>query len=123
MAVTATTSDHTTEQAHWDALAAKARLQRRTGSVLLYSFLILVSLPVMVPYFWLGTLAFSARLESVNTDVLWQSVFHSGSGGHPDLDLVNFCPDTSTGLRGLGDNLDRSGGDLCDPRRTRTASQ
>lgn len=75
MAVTATTSDHATEQAHWDALAAKARIQRRTGSVLLYSFLILVSLPVMVPYFWLGTLAFSARLESVNTEVLWQSVF------------------------------------------------
>ena len=62
-------------QAHWDALARKARIQRRTGLALLYGFLILVSLPVMVPYFWLGTLAFSARLEDINTDVLWPSIF------------------------------------------------
>ena len=49
--------------------------QRRTRLALLYGFLILVSLPVMVPYFWLGTLAFSARLEDVNMDVLWPSIF------------------------------------------------
>ena len=62
-------------QAHWDRLAARARIQRRTRLAVLYGFLILVSLPIMVPYFWLGTLAFSARLENVNTDVLWPSIF------------------------------------------------
>ena len=62
-------------QARWDMLAARARTQRRTGLALLYGFLILVSLPVLVPYFWLGTLAFSARLEDVGTDVLWPAMF------------------------------------------------
>ena len=68
-------SEQVAAQAHWDALAAKARIQRRTRLALLYGFLILVSLPVIVPYFWLGTLAFSARLEDVGTDVLWPAIF------------------------------------------------
>lgn len=62
-------------QEHWDRLAAKARRRRRTRQGLLYGFLILASLPVMVPYFWLGTLAFSAHLSGVDTRVLWPSVF------------------------------------------------
>ena len=68
-------ANSSTGQARWDALAAKARIQRRTRLVFLYGFLILVSLPVMVPYFWLITLAFSARLEDIGTDVLWPSIF------------------------------------------------
>jgi inositol-phosphate transport system permease protein len=63
------------EQSHWDALAAKARFRRRLGQTLLYSFLILVSIPIIVPYFWLGTLAFSARLDDLNMEVLWPSTF------------------------------------------------
>jgi inositol-phosphate transport system permease protein len=62
-------------QEHWDRLAAKARVQRRTRQGLLYAFLILASLPVMVPYFWLGTLAFSAHQSSIDTKVLWPSIF------------------------------------------------
>ena len=62
-------------QARWDALAAEARTRRRVRLGLLYGFLILVSLPVLVPYFWLGTLAFSARLENVSTEVLWPAIF------------------------------------------------
>ncbi|MFQ5623021.1 MAG: carbohydrate ABC transporter permease [Paracoccaceae bacterium] len=73
-AVAATTHD-APQQEHWDKLAARARNQRRAGLTLLYGFLILVSLPVMVPYFWLVTLAFSARLGSVETNVLWPSAF------------------------------------------------
>ena len=75
MAAGTAVSNGASEQARWDTLAAKARIQRRTRLALLYGFLILVSLPVMVPYFWLGTLAFSARLEDVNMDVLWPSIF------------------------------------------------
>ena len=75
MAAGTAVSNGASEQARWDTLAAKARIQRRTRLALLYGFLILVSLPVIVPYFWLGTLAFSARLEDVNTDVLWPSIF------------------------------------------------
>jgi inositol-phosphate transport system permease protein len=63
------------EQQQWDALAAKARLQRRVRLTLLYGFLILVSLPVIVPYFWLGTLAFSATRTGVDTHVMWPAIF------------------------------------------------
>jgi inositol-phosphate transport system permease protein len=66
--------DFAPRQEHWDALAAKARLQRRAGLTLLYGFLIVASLPVMVPYFWLGTLAFSARVSLIDTAVLWPSI-------------------------------------------------
>lgn len=64
-----------TDQAHWDRLAGKAKLRRRARLVFLYTFLIGVSLPVIVPYFWLGTLAFSARIDDVDTAVLWRSTF------------------------------------------------
>lgn len=62
-------------QSHWDALAAKARLQRRTGLVLIYGFLIAASIPIITAYFWLITLSFSARLSDINSDVLWPSIF------------------------------------------------
>ncbi len=35
----------------------------------------MASLPVFIPYFWLVTLAFSARLDDINTEVLWPSIF------------------------------------------------
>jgi inositol-phosphate transport system permease protein len=62
-------------QEHWDRLAAMATRQRRMRQGFLYAFLILASLPVMVPYFWLGTLAFSAQRGGIDTEVLWPSVF------------------------------------------------
>ena len=64
----------TQDQEHWDRLAARARLRRRVGLTLLYGFLIVVSLPVLVPFFWLGILAFSGSIDSVNTDVLWPAI-------------------------------------------------
>ena len=45
----------------WDRLAARARLLRRAKAVALYAFLIAVSLPIILPYFWLVTIAFSAK--------------------------------------------------------------
>ncbi|MEZ5930868.1 MAG: carbohydrate ABC transporter permease [Alphaproteobacteria bacterium] len=62
-------------QEHWDRLAARSARERRMRRGFLYVFLILASLPVMVPYFWLGTLAFSAHLSGVDTRVLWPSIF------------------------------------------------
>lgn len=74
--VTKTASiDRALEQAHWDALAAKAKIARRAKNTFLYGFLILVSLPVLVPYIWLGTLAFSARRSGIDTDVLLPAIF------------------------------------------------
>jgi inositol-phosphate transport system permease protein len=59
---------------HWDALAARARAVRRTKAVVLYAFLIAVSLPIVLPYFWLVTIAFSAKTGVAETAVLWRSM-------------------------------------------------
>ena len=60
--------------ADWDSLAARARLARRTKSVTLYAFLIAVSIPIILPYFWLVTIAFSAKTGVAETLVLWRSM-------------------------------------------------
>ncbi|MDK1491773.1 carbohydrate ABC transporter permease [Sinorhizobium sp. 7-81] len=60
--------------ADWDALAARARAVRRTKAVVLYAFLIAVSLPIILPYFWLVTIAFSAKTGVAETAVLWRSM-------------------------------------------------
>ncbi len=72
----ATTLPETSDaQSHWDALAAKARWQNRAKNISLFAFLIAVSVPIIVPYFWLVTLAFSASLGGTDTEVLWASIF------------------------------------------------
>jgi inositol-phosphate transport system permease protein len=58
----------------WDRLAARARTLRRTKAVVLYAFLIAVSLPIILPYFWLVTIAFSAKAGVAETAVLWRSM-------------------------------------------------
>jgi inositol-phosphate transport system permease protein len=58
----------------WDALAARARGLRRAKAVVLYAFLIAVSLPIILPYFWLVTIAFSAKTGVAETAVLWRSM-------------------------------------------------
>ena len=61
--------------ADWDTLAARARVARRAKSVTLYAFLIAVSLPIILPYFWLVTIAFSAKTGVAETFVLWRAMF------------------------------------------------
>ncbi|NGO55641.1 carbohydrate ABC transporter permease [Allomesorhizobium camelthorni] len=58
----------------WDVLAARARGLRRAKAVVLYAFLIAVSLPIILPYFWLVTIAFSAKTGVAETAVLWRSM-------------------------------------------------
>ena len=58
----------------WDRLAVRARALRRTKAVVLYAFLIAVSLPIILPYFWLVTIAFSAKAGVAETAVLWRSM-------------------------------------------------
>ena len=55
-------------------MAARARSMRRAKAVVLYAFLIAVSLPIILPYFWLVTIAFSARTGVAETLVLWRSM-------------------------------------------------
>jgi inositol-phosphate transport system permease protein len=58
----------------WDRMAARARSLRRSKAAALYAFLIAVSLPIILPYFWLVTIAFSARTGVADTLVLWRSM-------------------------------------------------
>jgi inositol-phosphate transport system permease protein len=58
----------------WDRLAARARSLRQAKAVALYAFLIAVSLPIILPYFWLITIAFSAKSGVADTSVLWRSI-------------------------------------------------
>jgi inositol-phosphate transport system permease protein len=58
----------------WDRMAARARSLRRSKAAALYAFLIAVSLPIILPYFWLVTIAFSARTGVADTSVLWRSM-------------------------------------------------
>lgn len=57
----------------WERLAAKARTRRRTTNLLLYGFLVLGSLPILVPYLWLVTVAFSGK-TGASTFVLWRTL-------------------------------------------------
>ena len=61
-------------QTDWDRLAARARVRRRARTTAIYAFLIAVSLPVVLPYFWLVTIAFSAKTGIVETHILWRSI-------------------------------------------------
>lgn len=57
----------------WEALAARARRRRGATTMLLYGVLVLGSLPVVVPYLWLFTVALSGR-TGTTTVVLWRTL-------------------------------------------------
>jgi inositol-phosphate transport system permease protein len=57
----------------WQALAARARLRRRLSTAFLYLAMTLGALPVLVPYLWLVTVAFSGR-TGAGTLVLWRTL-------------------------------------------------
>jgi inositol-phosphate transport system permease protein len=58
----------------WERMAARARSMHRARAVALYAFLIAVTLPIILPYFWLVTIAFSAKTGVAETMVLWRSM-------------------------------------------------
>jgi len=55
----------------WQALAARAGLRRSAGQAALLAFLLLVSVPIILPYFWMLMISLTARTGGVSTDVLW----------------------------------------------------
>ncbi len=57
----------------WDALARRSRRGRLLKSTLLIVFLTLVSIPVLLPFFWMLVIALSARTGGVESDVLWRA--------------------------------------------------
>ena len=59
---------------NWYRLASRARTLRRIRAASVYLFLLAVSLPILLPYFWLTTVAFSSKRGIAETDVLWRSL-------------------------------------------------
>lgn len=59
--------------ADWPMLAARARRRRLWRNTLLIGFLSLVSVPVILPFFWALVISFSARTGGVETAVLWRA--------------------------------------------------
>ena len=57
----------------WDALAARSKRQRTVNQSLLLTFLITVSIPILLPYFWMFTISVSARTGGVESVVLWKA--------------------------------------------------
>ena len=55
----------------WLSLARRARLKRGVGQSALLGFLLLVSIPIILPYFWMLVISFTARSGGVATSVLW----------------------------------------------------
>jgi inositol-phosphate transport system permease protein len=56
---------------NWRSLALRARFKRGAGQSTLLVFLLLVSIPIILPYFWMVVISFTARSGGVSTDVLW----------------------------------------------------
>ena len=57
----------------WAAIAARSKRRQRATTVMLYAFLVLGSLPILIPYLWLFTVAFSGR-TGASTFVLWRTL-------------------------------------------------
>ncbi len=57
----------------WTQLAAKARQRRRAKQIFLYAIMAIGALPILIPYLWLFTVAFSGR-TGASTFVLWRTL-------------------------------------------------
>ncbi len=62
-----------TAKLDWDGLAAKSRREKRLRSGLIITFLSLVSVPIILPFFWAIVISFSARTGGVESAVLWRA--------------------------------------------------
>ena len=58
-------------RSEWERLATAARQGRRLRMAALTLFLAAVSIPIIVPYFWMVMIAFTARSGEANTGPLW----------------------------------------------------
>jgi len=67
------TAQPAVQQTDWDRLAARAKLRRNIVQAFLLGFLLLASLPVLMPYFWMLTISVSAKTGGVDSIVLWKA--------------------------------------------------
>lgn len=57
----------------WVALASRSRRHRWVKNALLIGFLTLISIPIVLPFFWMLVISFTARTGGVESIVLWQA--------------------------------------------------
>jgi len=57
----------------WDRLARAGRRAELIRRALLVTFLTLVSVPILLPFFWVFIISLSARTGGVETDTLWRA--------------------------------------------------
>ena len=55
----------------WPGLARRAQVKRVAGQSALLAFLLAVSVPIVLPYFWMVVISLTARTGGVSTRVLW----------------------------------------------------
>jgi inositol-phosphate transport system permease protein len=55
----------------WPMLARRAQVRRIAGQSALLTFLLVVSVPIILPYFWMVVISLTARSGGVSTQVLW----------------------------------------------------
>src|SRR5439155_19713159 len=56
---------------NWQTLAHSGKRRRSASQSTLLAFLVIVSLPIILPYFWMVVISFTARTGGISTDVLW----------------------------------------------------
>ena len=61
------------EALDWGALGKRGRARRIAGVSALVAFLSIVSLPLVLPYFWMVVISFTARTGGVSSNVLWSA--------------------------------------------------
>lgn len=61
------------ETPDWNRLATRARRNGAIKQGVLIAFLTAVSIPVLLPFFWVVVISFSARTGGVETTVLWKA--------------------------------------------------
>ena len=60
-----------TQAPDWDRLAATSIRDRKLKTAALTVFLVAVSIPIALPYFWMVMIAFTARTGGADADTLW----------------------------------------------------
>jgi inositol-phosphate transport system permease protein len=61
------------EALDWGALGKRARARRIAGTSALVAFLLIVSAPIVLPYFWMVVISVTARTGGVASSVLWMA--------------------------------------------------
>jgi len=57
----------------WQSIARRSTRLRKINFILLIGFLTIVSIPVLLPFFWVVVISFSARTGGVESAVLWKA--------------------------------------------------